>query len=102
MYYVYFLFSEQANKFYVGHSADPWKRLNQHLSNSGDKYTGGYHDWQLTAVFEVSESRGDADKIEKFIKRQKSKNLIAKIVGPDFQGTGILAHLVRVLHVRSC
>jgi putative endonuclease len=80
MYYVYFLFSQQANKFYVGHSADPWKRLNQHLANSADKYTGGYHDWQLIAVFEVSELRGDADKIEKFIKRQKSRNLINKII----------------------
>jgi len=55
----------------------------------------------LTAVFEVSESRGDADKIEKFIKRQKSKNLIAKIIDPTFKGTGILAQLVRVSHVRS-
>jgi putative endonuclease len=101
MYYVYFLFSQQANKFYVGHSADPWKRLNQHLSNSGDKYTGYYHDWVLTAVFEVSEKRGDADRIEKFIKRQKSRNLITKIMEPEFKGTGVLAQLVRVPHVRD-
>ena len=102
MYYVYFLHSQQANKFYVGHSADPWKRLSQHLSNSGNKYTGAYDDWELVAVFEVSESRGDAVKIEKFIKRQKSKSLIIKMMEPDFQGTGTLAHLVRVPHVRSC
>jgi putative endonuclease len=101
MYHLYFLFSQQANKFYVGHSADPWKRLNQHLANSADKYTGGYHDWQLIAVFEVSELRGDADKIEKFIKRQKSRNLINKIIEPNFKGTGILTQLVRVPHVRS-
>ena len=68
MYYIYFLYSEAADKYYVGHSQDPFKRLEQHLSNSGDKYTGSYVDWKLKAVFEVSPLRGDADKIEKFIK----------------------------------
>jgi predicted GIY-YIG superfamily endonuclease len=74
VYYIYFLHSVVAGKSYVGHSHDPWNRLNQHRSNTGEKFTGSYHDWQLVAVFEVSNNRGDADSIEKFIKRQKSKN----------------------------
>jgi putative endonuclease len=53
------------------------------------------------AVFEVSHSRGDADKIEKFIKRQKSRTLIQKMIEPGFTGSGILAQLVRVPHVRD-
>ena len=101
MYYIYFLYSETADKYYVGHSQDPWKRLEQHLSNTGDKFTGGYHDWKLKAVFEVSDVRGDADKIEKFIKRQKSRNLLEKMLLSQFVGTGILAQLVRVPHVRD-
>ena len=71
MYYLYILYSCQANKYYVGHSIDPWNRLNQHLNNSGEKFTGSYKDWQLKAVFEVSPNRGEAEKIERFIKRQK-------------------------------
>ena len=101
MYYVYILYSEIADKYYVGHSLDPWSRLEQHLSNSGDKYTGSYKDWKLAGVFEVSPNKGEADKIEKFIKRQKSRNLIERILDANFVGTGELAQLVRVPHVRD-
>ena len=96
MYYIYFLYSAEADKYYVGHSQDPWIRLQQHLCNSGDKYTGSYRDWMLKAVFQVSPLKGAADKIEKFIKRQKSRNLLEKMLLPQFIGTGILAQLVRV------
>ena len=101
MYYLYILFSEQADKFYVGHSADPWKRLEQHLSNNGHKYTGAYKDWKLVAVFKVSESRSDTDKMEKFIKKQKSRVFIERILDPNFKATGTLAKLVRVPHLRD-
>ena len=101
MYYLYILYSAEADKYYVGHSSDPWQRLEQHLSNSGEKYTGSYRDWKLVAVFEISSSKGDADKIEKFIKRQKSRALIDKILSSGFVGTGMLAQLVRVPHVRD-
>lgn len=37
MYSIYILFSEVADKFYVGHSQDPWKKLEQHLSNDTSK-----------------------------------------------------------------
>jgi putative endonuclease len=101
MYYIYFLYSEAADKYYVGYSQDPFKRLEQHLSNSGDKYTGSYVDWKLKAVFEVSYIRGEADKIEKFIKRQKSRNLLERMLDTKFRGTGVLAQLIRVPHVRD-
>jgi putative endonuclease len=101
MYYVYILYSELADKYYVGHSLDPWARLVQHLSNSGDKYTGSYKDWKLVSVFEVSPNKGEADKIEKFIKKQKSRKLIERLLQDDFIGAGILALLVRVPHVRD-
>ncbi|GAB1449627.1 hypothetical protein MASR2M44_26560 [Bacteroidota bacterium] len=101
MYYIYFLFSEDADKYYIGHSQNPWQRLSQHLNNSGERFTGKYKDWKLIAVFEVSNSKGDADKIEKFIKRQKSRKLIQQILADDFVGTGPLAQLKRVPHQPS-
>jgi len=101
MFYIYILYSAIADKYYVGHSENPWNRLNQHLSNDGTKYTGSFKDWEIVAVFEVSSVRGDADKIEKFIKRQKSRVLIEKIIAPNFVGVGPLALLVRVPHVRD-
>ena len=53
------------------------------------------------AVFEVSPIRGEADKIEKFIKRQKSRNLLERMLDSKYRGTGVLAQLVRVPHVRD-
>ncbi len=101
MFYIYILYSSAADRYYVGHSSDPWNRLQQHLRNSGETYTGNYADWQLEAVFEVSVMKGEADKVEKFIKRQKSRKLIEKLLDNNFVGTAVLAQLVRVPHVRD-
>jgi putative endonuclease len=101
MYYIYILYSDSSDKYYVGHSSAPWNRLQQHLNNSGDKYTGSYKDWRIIAVFEASLDRGEAMRIEKLIKKQKSRNLIEKMITPGFSGAGILAPLVRVPHVRD-
>jgi putative endonuclease len=96
MFYIYIIYSNTAEKFYVGHSENPWDRLVQHNENEGDKYTGKYQNWELKAVFQVSENRGDALIIEKFIKRQKSKKLLLKLIEPEFIPSGDLAQLVRV------
>ena len=76
-------------------------RLEQHLSNSTDKYTGKAKDWILKTVFEVSNSAGDAMKIERFIKKQKSRKLILQLCDTEFIPTGTLAQLVRVPHLRD-
>ena len=96
MFYIYIIYSNTAERFYVGHSENPWDRLVQHNENQGDKYTGKYQNWELKAVFQVSENRGDALIIEKFIKRQKSKKLLLKLIEPEFIPSGDLAQLVRV------
>ena len=101
MFYIYIIYSNTAEKFYVGHSENPWDRLVQHNENEGDKYTGKYQNWELKAVFQVSENRGDALLIEKFIKRQKSKKLLLKLIEPEFIPTGDLAQLIRVPYVRD-
>ena len=101
MFYIYIIYSNTAEKFYVGHSENPWDRLIQHNENEGDKYTGKYQNWELKAVFQVSENRSDVLLIEKFIKRQKSKKLLLKLIEPDFVPTGDLAQLVRVPYVRD-
>jgi putative endonuclease len=43
----------------------------------------------------------EAMRIEKFIKQQKSKKLIKKLIDPDFIPDGILTQLVRVPHLRD-
>jgi putative endonuclease len=55
MYYIYILKSVELDKFYIGYSSDPWRRLTEHLENTKEKYTGKAKDWILQGVFEVSE-----------------------------------------------
>ena len=101
MFYVYILHSAGLDKFYVGHSHNPWNRLNQHLNNEGEKFTGKAKDWELVAIFRVSDIRGEAEKMEKFIKKQKSKSLILKLIDPEFVPIGALAPMVRVPPMRN-
>ncbi len=100
-YYIYMIYSISIDRHYVGYSSDPWLRLGQHLNNTKDKFTGKATDWTLLAVFEVSESEPDAIRMERFIKKQKSRKLIEQLCSPDFIPTSYLAQLVRVPHVRD-
>lgn len=95
-YYIYILFSQEINKFYVGYSSDPWLRLEQHLNNSQNKYTGKAKDWELQAVFHVGNVESEAIVLERFIKRQKSRNLLLQLCNGEFSPNGKLAQLVRV------
>jgi putative endonuclease len=68
-YYIYILFSESIDKYYIGYSSNPWLRLTQHLNNSQDKYTGKAKDWELKSVFVVGNLESEAIVLERFIKR---------------------------------
>ena len=52
------------------------------------KFTAKFIPWEIAVFFPVSDSRADAMKIEKFIKSQKSKKFIIKLIdnknNPDF------------------
>jgi putative endonuclease len=100
-YHIYIIYSSSIDRYYVGYSSDPWRRFEQHNTNTADKYTGKAKDWQLMAVFQVCGSEGEAVKIERFIKKQKSRNLIERMCDDRFEPIGILAQLVRVPHVRD-
>ena len=53
------------------YSADPWRRIGQHNTNTKDKYSGRVSDWELKAVFEVADE-STAVRLERFIKKRKS------------------------------
>ena len=100
MFYIYILFSETADKYYVGHTDDVERRLNEHNHSERLTFTSKYRPWKLRAVFECSSVRNEALNMERFIKKQKSRKLIQRMIdGEKLQG--ILAQLVRVPHVRD-
>ncbi len=100
MYYLYILHSESCDKYYVGITKDIDQRVLEHNSSERNTYTSKYRPWRLSALFECSSCLGEAMKIERFIKNQKSRRLIEAMVWGE-PLTGILAHLVRVPQVRD-
>ena len=80
MFYVYILYSEIADKYYVGSTDNPHRRLEEHNITSEHTYTSKYRPWELKAYFKVGESRSTALKIEKHIKKQKSKTYIEELL----------------------
>jgi putative endonuclease len=86
-----------SNKYYVGYTSDFRKRLREHndLSHGKNTFTHKNGPWELKCVFECGQSESGAIQIERWIKKQKSRKLIEKIIlGEAVEG--ILANLVRV------
>ncbi len=101
MVYLYILHSNKFNKYYVGISKTPLDRLDSHNNQDKNAYTSKYRPWQIKAILKVDGTWGDALRIERFIKKQKSRVLIEKLIQTDFTPTGRLARLVRVPYLRD-
>jgi putative endonuclease len=81
VFYIYILISCSCGRYYIGHTPDVNKRLKEHNNPSRpDKYTAKYLPWSLVLSFEVSDVRGEAMIVERFIKKQKSRGFINKLV----------------------
>jgi putative endonuclease len=102
MYFIYILYSSSANKHYVGYTTDINLRLHKHNHQEHfNTFTRKHRPWILGALFSCGNIESEAIKLERFIKRQKSKSVIEKLLIKDFIPTGSLAQLVRVPHVRD-
>ena len=80
IFYIYIIYSESADRYYIGHTNDPDRRLDEHNNVIKNSYTFKYRPWILKACFELSESRGEAKKVETYLKRMKSRKLIENII----------------------
>jgi putative endonuclease len=77
MYFVYILYSESHNRFYIGQTNDLSNRIFRH--NSGfEKSTAPYKPWTLVGSIEKP-SRSEAMILEKKLKNLNSKDLNAFI-----------------------
>ncbi|HNZ37328.1 MAG TPA: GIY-YIG nuclease family protein [Candidatus Marinimicrobia bacterium] len=81
-YFLYILFSNNLNHYYVGISSNPEKRLQYHNSqNKG--WTKRGRPWQLIFQKEF-ESKSVAMFWESWIKKQKNRTIIEKIINNSF------------------
>ena len=79
MHFVYILYSDRINQFYVGETTDVNERLIKHNEERNESSTAKGRPWVLKAYFEVPD-RSYALRVEKFIKRQKSRMFIEKLI----------------------
>lgn len=77
-YSVYILQSKKDESFYIGYSADPIKRLDKH--NTAKKgYTASKKPWKIVYT-EGFDTKTEAIKREKFLKRQKNTAFYQKLI----------------------
>ena len=95
------MYSPGADKYYIGYSNDYLRRLKEHNESDRLTFTSKYRPWIIKAVFDCGISESDAMRLERFIKRQKSRRLIETLCIPTYEPEGYLAQLVRVPYVRD-
>ena len=79
MFKFYILYSEKADKYYLGHTGDDIaERLRKHNSNH-DGFTGKFDDWKIRHI-EDFYHKVDAYKRERQVKAWKSRKLIEKLI----------------------
>lgn len=90
------LYSHRADNYYLGYTSDLTSRIQQHNSD-GDNitFTRKYQPWVLKAAFECGPDRSTALRIERFLKKQKSRSLLEKMIAGG-ELTGMLAPLKRL------
>ena len=99
MFYIYILYSPGADKYYIGQTDDIVRRLEEHNNAEKNSFTSKYRPWILKASFVVSESRGEARKVEFYLKKMKSRVLIEKLISDPEEFDKILK-LVRAIPTR--
>ena len=77
-FFVYIIFSKKANRYYVGETEDVNARIQSHLAGIS-KYTSIANDWTVVHT-ESFDSRSDAIRREREIKRMKSRKYIESIL----------------------
>ena len=79
MSYVYILYAPNHDKYYVGQTKDIATRLLFHNELSKTSYTSKYRPWELKKSWKVA-NESEAVRLERFIKKQKSKKFIIKLL----------------------
>jgi putative endonuclease len=83
LHYLYIIYSQAIDRFYIGQSPDAIHRLSQHNSHYFKKgFTKAAKDWKIV-LSKKCDTQDQAVFLERFIKRMKSKKFIQKIINDN-------------------
>ncbi len=77
-YYVYVIYSEHFDKYYIGQTNNPKFRLSQHNSEKAG-FTKRYQPWSIIYA-ENFKTRSEAVKSEKYLKSLKNKERLKQYI----------------------
>jgi putative endonuclease len=80
MFYIYIIYSESVDKYYIGHTNDPSRRLEEHNTVIKNSYTFKFRPWILKGSFPTFFSRSEAIIMEKYLKKMKSRIFIENLI----------------------
>jgi putative endonuclease len=93
MYSVYILYSQSADRYYVGHTSDIAARLKSHNCQDGfsceGKFTRKNGPWSIAYLEEGFQTRSDAMMREREIKRWKSRRKIMDLINTSRQSPAL-------------
>jgi len=79
MYYTYILYSSKIDKYYIGYSENPEKRLEFHNSEYNKIWSKRGQPWVLKVTL-IFDTKKEALQAEKLIKRKKSRAYIEAVI----------------------
>ena len=79
MHWIYILYSTKIDKYYIGASSNVQNRLKFHNSDYNKIWSKRGKPWELVFSHKF-ETKKDALKAEIFIKKQKNRNFITKLI----------------------
>ena len=79
MYYLYILYSQSIDKFYIGYSSDPARRLKEHNHLENTIWTKRGQPWELKTSIPYEDMR-QAIKAERKLKKLKSRRVINQVI----------------------
>ena len=72
MYYVYILYSEKSDRYYIGYTERLHERIKEHNDRKSSHFTSKFKPWKMV-YFEIYVDKSMATKREKYIKKMKSR-----------------------------
>ena len=84
MFYIYILYSNRSDIFYIGYTNDFSRRFAEHNAPERNTFASKHRPWILKAVFSCGEIEADAVRIERFIKKQKSRKLLERLIEGEY------------------
>jgi putative endonuclease len=96
-YFVYVLYSESLDRYYVGYTSDIEQRIHFHNNPiESRKFTARGRPWVLKLAITLS-TKVQAAQLEKFIKKMKSRKFVEQLVSDPFFREQIINKHTRLL-----